>query len=121
MKYSTPNLKVRTSGILLHPTSLPSLNGIGEIGPAALDFLDILAKYNQKWWQMLPISPMGAGNSPYHSHNSFAATPHLISLDWLAEDGLLKETEIEPDEELKKAEQVLFDKAWNFKEMRNCF
>src|SRR5262249_46289935 len=70
----------RSSGILLHPTSLPGSHGIGDLGPAAFAFVDFLETCGQKWWQMLPIGPTGYGNSPYQSPSSFAGNPLLISL-----------------------------------------
>ncbi len=88
----------RTSGILLHPTSLPGRHGSGDLGPAAHRFIDFLAAAGQSWWQMLPIGPPGAapGFSPYSSYSAFAGSPYLISLDLLVEDGLLKSTETSP-------------------------
>lgn len=79
----------RSSGILLHPTSLPSGFGIGDVGPTALEFLDILAEAGQRWWQILPLGPTGFGNSPYQSYSSFAGNPLLISPERLAEAGWL--------------------------------
>ncbi|HPT72405.1 MAG TPA: 4-alpha-glucanotransferase, partial [Candidatus Cloacimonadota bacterium] len=55
----------RSCGILLHPTSLPSPFGIGDLGPNAYRFIDLLAEANQKYWQILPLNYPGAGNSPY--------------------------------------------------------
>src|SRR4051794_35127321 len=81
----------RTSGILLHPTSLPGRHGSGDLGPAAHKFVDFLASAEQKWWQMLPVGPAGAapGFSPYSSYSAFAGSPQLISLDLLVKDRLL--------------------------------
>src|SRR5439155_7352283 len=81
----------RTSGILLHPSSLPGLHGSGDLGRAARRFVDFLAAAGQRWWQMLPVGPPGAapGYSPYSSYSAFAGSPYLISLDKLAADGLL--------------------------------
>src|ERR1700751_3436365 len=77
----------RASGILLHPTSLPSRGGIGDFGPAAYAFADFLAAARQGLWQMLPLGPLGFGNSPYSSTSAFAGNPLLISLDRLADRG----------------------------------
>jgi 4-alpha-glucanotransferase len=77
----------RASGILLHPTSLPARGGIGDFGPAAHDFLDFLAAARQRLWQILPLGPVGIGNSPYSSISAFAGNPLLISLERLAERG----------------------------------
>ncbi len=79
----------RASGLLLHVTSLPSPYGIGDVGPAALAWIDRLADSGQSWWQALPLGPTGYGNSPYQSLSSFAGNELLISPEWLIEDGLL--------------------------------
>ncbi len=71
----------RTSGILLHPTSLPGPNGIGELGPAAFRFADWLYDAGQTLWQVLPLGPTGYGESPYQLFSAFAGNPLLISLD----------------------------------------
>src|SRR5947209_11184276 len=77
----------RAAGILLHPTSLPSRGGIGDFGPAAYRFADFLAEARQGVWQVLPLGPLGYGNSPYSSTSAFAGNPLLISLERLAEHG----------------------------------
>jgi 4-alpha-glucanotransferase len=79
----------RASGLLLHVTSLPSPYGIGDVGPAALSWIDRLHEAGQSWWQALPLGPTGYGNSPYQSLSSFAGNGLLISPDWLIEDELL--------------------------------
>jgi 4-alpha-glucanotransferase len=79
----------RASGILLHPTSLPSRGGIGDFGPAAYAFADFLASARQGLWQVLPLGPLGYGNSPYSSTSAFAGNPLLISLERLADRGWL--------------------------------
>src|SRR5437899_12823626 len=79
----------RSSGILLHPTSLPSFGGIGDLGPAAFDFVDFLYAAKQSMWQVLPLSPVGLGNSPYSAISAFAGNPLLISLEKLVEHGWL--------------------------------
>src|ERR1700734_3994565 len=79
----------RASGILLHVTSLPSPYGIGDLGPAALSWIDRLAEAGQSWWQALPPGPTGYGNSPYQPLSSFAGNALVISPDWLIEDELL--------------------------------
>jgi len=80
----------RASGLLLHVTSLPSPYGIGDVGPAALAWIDRLAGAGQSWWQSLPLGPTGYGNSPYEPLSSFAGNGLLISPDWLIEDGLVR-------------------------------
>jgi 4-alpha-glucanotransferase len=79
----------RGSGILLHPSCLPSRGGIGDLGPAAYDFLDFLTDAKQTLWQVLPLAPVGYGNSPYSALSAFAGNTFLISLDRLAEKGWL--------------------------------
>src|ERR1700678_1357726 len=77
----------RSSGILLHISSLPSYGGIGELGPEAYRFLDFLAAGKQHIWQVLPLSPTGYGNSPYAGSSAFAGNPYLISLEFLCDWG----------------------------------
>jgi len=79
----------RSSGVLLHPTSLPGRFGIGDLGPSAFAFIEWLAAAGARVWQVLPLSPTGYGNSPYQSFSAFAGNSLLISLDALIEDGLL--------------------------------
>jgi len=85
----------RASGLLLHVTSLPSSYGIGDVGPAAVAWIDQLCDAGQSWWQALPLGPTGYGNSPYQSLSSFAGNGLLISPDWLIEDGLLHSSDSE--------------------------
>jgi 4-alpha-glucanotransferase len=85
----------RGEGLLLHVTSLPSRYGIGDIGPAALAWVDRLRDAGQSWWQSLPLGPTGYGNSPYQPLSSFAGSELLVSPDWLVEDGLLRREEAE--------------------------
>jgi 4-alpha-glucanotransferase len=85
----------RASGLLLHVTSLPSPYGIGDMGPAAISWIDRLSRAGQSWWQMLPLGPTGYGNSPYQSLSSFAGNGLLISPDWLIEDELLRASDIQ--------------------------
>lgn len=80
----------RASGLLLHVTSLPTPYGIGDVGPAALTWIDRLAAAGQSWWQSLPLGPTGYGNSPYEPLSSFASNRLLISPDWLIEDELVR-------------------------------
>src|ERR1700743_975629 len=77
----------RAAGILLHPTSLPSRGGVGDFGPAAYDFVDFLASARQGLWQVLPLGPLGYGNSPYSSTSACAANPLRIMLTRLSERG----------------------------------
>src|SRR5438067_1305888 len=85
----------RSSGILLHPTSLPTRFGIGYFGPAAYYFADFLARAGQSLWQVLPLCPTGYGDSPYQSFSAFAGNPLLISLELLADEGWLSLSEFD--------------------------
>lgn len=85
----------RTSGILLHITSLPGPHGIGTMGREAEKFIKFLKRSGQTWWQILPLGPTGFGNSPYQSYSTFAGNPNLIDLEELVEEGFLKAKELE--------------------------
>ncbi|MEM8484655.1 MAG: 4-alpha-glucanotransferase [Bacteroidota bacterium] len=84
----------RSSGILLHITSLPSPFGVGDLGPSAFHFADLLHEAHQQVWQVLPLVPAGFGNSPYASPSTFAGNPLLISPEKLLEDGLLEAADL---------------------------
>ena len=83
----------RSSGVLLHPTSLPGRFGIGDLGPSAFAFIELLASAGQRLWQVLPLGPTGYGDSPYQCFSAFAGNTLLVSLEGLVEDGLLTEAE----------------------------
>lgn len=85
----------RSSGILLHPTSLPSRFGIGDLGPRAYEFVNFLAETGQQLWQILPLGPTGFGNSPYLCYSAMAGNPLLISLERLRDDGLLDDKDLD--------------------------
>src|ERR1700690_3986237 len=85
----------RSSGILLHPTSLPGRFGVGDFGPESYRFADFLAEAGVHIWQVLPLAPTGYGESPYQSLSSFAGNPLLISLDKLAERGNLSPQDLD--------------------------
>lgn len=84
----------RSSGILLHPTSLPGRFGIGDLGPEAYRFVDFLKSAGMGIWQVLPLGPTGYGDSPYQSFSAFAGNPLLISPEKLVAHGLLKAREL---------------------------
>lgn len=87
----------RASGVLLHPTSLPSRHGIGDLGKSAYEFLDFLQSSGQKYWQILPLGPTGYEHSPYiMNFSTFAGNPLLISLEKLAEQDLLAPGDLAP-------------------------
>ena len=73
----------RSAGVLLHVTSLPGPYGIGDLGPAARAWVDVLARAKQTWWQVLPLTPPGEGDSPYKSFSAFAGNAELVSPDEL--------------------------------------
>jgi 4-alpha-glucanotransferase len=104
----------RSSGLLLHPTSLPSPYGIGEIGPSAFEFIDYAAEAGQRLWQVLPLTPTGYGDSPYQSFSAFAGNPLLISLDALAEQNLLAKSLLNSVPEFPD-DQVNFGAVIDFK------
>lgn len=85
---------MRASGILLPISSIPSPHGIGCFDRNAYRFVDTLVSCGQKYWQILPMGPTGYGDSPYQSFSTFAGNPYYISLDALAEEGLLTAEEI---------------------------
>jgi 4-alpha-glucanotransferase len=89
-------LDKRLSGILLHPTSLPGPFGIGDIGPAAFQFLDWMRDAGLAYWQVLPLGPTSFGDSPYQCFSAFAGNPLLVSPELLVRDGLLSKKDIEP-------------------------
>ncbi len=85
-----PDLSLpRTSGVLLHPTSLPGPFGVGDLGPEAHRWVQTLAAARQSWWQVLPLGPVGSGDSPYQAYSAFAGNVLLLSPEWLVRDGLL--------------------------------
>ncbi len=85
----------RRSGILLHPTSLPARFGIGDLGDEAYRFVDLLVAAGQTYWQILPLSPTGYGDSPYQGLSAFAGNPLLINLERLVEVGHLEQVALQ--------------------------
>ncbi len=86
----------RSSGILLHPTSLPGPYGIGDIGPEAIKWIDFLSSAGCELWQILPLGPTGYGDSPYQCFSAFAGNPYLISPDLLIAEELLSPQDVDP-------------------------
>ncbi|NMC14907.1 MAG: 4-alpha-glucanotransferase [Chloroflexi bacterium] len=85
----------RFGGILLHPTSLPSPYGIGDLGSGAFTWIDFLAASGCRLWQVLPLGPTGYGDSPYQSFSTFAGNPYLISPQCLLDEGLLLQDDLQ--------------------------
>ncbi len=85
----------RSSGILMHISSLPSPYGIGSLGKAAFAFVDFLKQAGQRYWQVLPLGPTGYGDSPYQSFSSHAGNPYFIDLDDLIERGVLRREQVD--------------------------
>ncbi|MBD3392680.1 MAG: 4-alpha-glucanotransferase [Chitinivibrionales bacterium] len=97
MKASTAgpgHLDTRSAGVFLHPTSLPSDFGIGDFGPDAFRWIELLSAADQRYWQVCPLGPTGYGDSPYQSPSSFAGNTLLISPRALREEGLLADADI---------------------------
>ena len=103
----------KESGLLLHPTSLPSPYGIGDLGKGAYRLIDFLEAGGQSLWQILPLGPAGTGNSPYQSLSSFAGYPLLIDLEALSTRGLLKKKELDPPP--FKRDQVEYHRVKEYK------
>jgi len=111
----------RSSGILLHPTSLPGPYGIGDLGPGAHAWVEALARARQGWWQILPLGPTGYGDSPYQCFSAFAGNANLISPELLMQEGLLRPakapeglfpaTHVEYERVVPHKEQLL-NRAW---------
>ncbi|MFO7976070.1 MAG: 4-alpha-glucanotransferase, partial [Candidatus Hydrogenedentota bacterium] len=105
----------RSSGILLHPTSLPAKHGIGDLGADAYRFADFLHESGQRIWQVLPLGPTGPTHSPYQCYSAYAGNPLLISLPHLVDEGLLDAESIANAPEFDDA-YVDYDKVAQFKE-----
>ena len=103
---------MRESGILMHITSLPGNYGVGTLGKQAFAFVDFLKEAGQSYWQMLPLTPTGYGDSPYQSCSSFAGNPYLIDLDVLVEEGLLQQQELDALDWCSTPEKVDFGKQY---------
>jgi 4-alpha-glucanotransferase len=112
----------RSSGILLHPTSLPGPYGIGELWREAHRFADFLRDAGQRIWQVLPLGPTGYGDSPYQCFSAFAGNPLLISLDTLVERGYLDSRQLDSRPEFPAGE-VDFGAviAWKSPLLRHAF
>lgn len=107
----------KRAGVLLHPTSLPSKYGMGDLGEQAYHFVDFLVAAGQSVWQILPLSPTGLGDSPYQSPSAFAGNPNLISLEKLLEWGWLKRDVLRRHRQLHSSD-VPYTDVWQWK--RDC-
>lgn len=107
---------MRASGILLPVSSLPSEYGIGAFDRSAYDFVDLLGRAGQTYWQILPMGPTGYGDSPYQSFSTFAGNPYFISLPELVSQGYLTWTDLEaakfPDGEDYVNYECLYEKRF---------
>src|SRR5580704_15234160 len=112
--YSHEVKSPRSSGILLHLTSLPARFGIGDLGNSAHEFAEFLADAGQKIWQVLPLNPTGFGDSPYQCFSAFAGNPLFIDSKALYERGLLSEKDLANAPTFPE-EHVEFDRVIDFK------
>lgn len=106
---------MRSAGVLMHITSIPSKYGIGTIGKEAYRFADFLCQAGQSYWQILPIGPTSYGDSPYQSFSTFAGNHYLIDLDMLCKEGLLKREEVESIDWYDSEDSVSYEKVFNGK------
>lgn len=104
---------MRESGVLMHITSLPSPYGVGTMGKEAYRFVDFLKKAGQHYWQILPVTPTGYGDSPYQSCSTYAGNHYLIDLDMLVAEGLLKKNEINQITRSDAPDRVNFGHLYN--------
>jgi 4-alpha-glucanotransferase len=101
----------RGAGILVHITSLPSPYGVGDLGPASFDFIDLLAQSGQSYWQVLPTNPTGSSGCPYSSYSAFGGFSLLISPDSLVAIELLHSDQLNQFHVLENPSKVDFFKA----------
>jgi len=104
----------RSSGVLMHPTSLPSGWGVGDLGPSARVFVDLMAEAHQSLWQTLPLTPVGNHGSPYSPHSLFAGNPLLLSPEVLKEQGFL--SSLPPRGPTEDPEKVSYHECLAFKD-----
>lgn len=114
---------MRSSGILLHISSLPSDYGIGTMGKEAYKFVDFLKDAKQRYWQILPVGPTSYGDSPYQSFSTNAGNPYFIDFDILTEEGLLKKTDYASIKWGNCSQYVDYEVIYNnrFKVLRKAF
>lgn len=114
---------MRKSGILLPVSSIPSKYGIGTFSKQAYEFIDLLEKAGQSYWQILPLGPTGYGDSPYQSFSTFAGNPYYIDLEDLIEEGYLTEAECRKCDFGDNDEYIDYEKIYlsRFKVLRTAF
>lgn len=112
----------RSSGILLHISSLPGADGVGTMGREAYHFVDFLVETGQKLWQILPLGPAGSGNSPYQCFSAFAGNPLLIDLERVKSNGLLSEMDLAEIPKFRK-QKAEFEKVaeWKTDKLEKAF
>ena len=103
---------MRTSGVLMHISSLPGETGIGTLGKEAYDFINFLKAAGQTYWQVLPLCPTSYGDSPYQSFSTFAGNPYFVDFELLCNDGLLNKSDYNKIDWGKNAEKVNFEKVY---------
>ena len=101
----------RSSGILMHISSLPSEYGIGDFGKKAYEFVDFLEKSGQKLWQILPMGPTGYGDSPYQSFSAFAGNPYFIDLEEFVELGYINYEALSPLKEINYNDNLDYEQV----------
>ena len=104
---------MRSSGILMHITSLPGTYGVGTMGKQAYAFVDFLKSAGQSYWQILPLTPTGYGDSPYQSCSTFAGNHYLIDLPTLVEEGLLNSEELDSIEWCRREDKTDYGLLYN--------
>ncbi len=114
---------MRTSGILMHISSLPSPYGIGTMGKEAYKFIDFLKDAKQHYWQILPVCPTSYGDSPYQSFSTHAGNPYFIDFDILTEEGLLSKSDYSKINWGENPEKADYEKLYNnrFKVLRKAY
>ncbi|MGM9600467.1 MAG: 4-alpha-glucanotransferase [Faecousia sp.] len=114
---------MRECGVLMHITSLPGPYGVGTMGKSAFEFVDFLEAAGQSWWQILPLSPTGYGDSPYQSASAYAGNPYVIDLDLLRQEGLVTQAELDSYFWCQSEEKVdygaLYQNRWSV--LRLCY
>ena len=106
---------MRASGVLMGISSIPSEYGIGCFSKEAYDFVDILEKAGQRYWQILPLGPTGYGDSPYQSCSTYAGNPYFIDLEELIKEGLLTKEECDSCNWGEDPVYVDYEKIYNYR------